>query len=312
MRPDQIWQATLGELRFQINSSTFDLWLRDTVLLSSDDEVFVIGVESDYTADWLETHLLSAIKRTLAAIAGKAIAVRFVAYGDEITAPEPEAPWKPDWREMGVPDIFESETLETLDWTTPALQKSELVDYTRQAMNYLQAGIGLTLIGPAGVGKTHLAVGVLKRAVAAGWTATFVDVDELADRFSSAREPNQRSVRPALMNNLLSELLDTELLVLDDLNANTLEPPVNQLVVKVIKRRWKRKAPLIVTTNCLLDELAHPATLGAAGLDDSALSRLTGATFVLTLTGNDHRLVCKRQSLAQVRSHLISTGATPA
>ena len=316
MRPDQIWQAALGELQLQLTKSTFDTWLSGVALLSSDDDVFVLGVENGYAKDWLESRLMSTLKRTLAGITGKAIEVRVVVYGDshslaadESTDIEPEEVWEPDWREIGVPLIFENETLETLDWTAPALQKPELADYTRQAVTYLQAGIGLTLIGPAGVGKTHLAVGVLKQAVEDGWTATFVDVDELADRVLSARDTSRRSGRAALMDKILSALLETELLVLDDLNANTLEPSVSQMLAKVIKRRWKRKAPVIVTTNCLLDELAHPANPGTAGLDDSTLSRLTGATVVLTLTGSDRRLVCKRQSLAHIRNHLNITGA---
>jgi chromosomal replication initiator protein len=119
MRPDQIWQAALGELQLQLTKSAFDMWLRDTVLLSSDDDVFVLGVKNDYTKDWLESRLMSTLKRTLAGITGQATEARVVVYGDshslaadEPTDIEPEEVWEPDWRDIGVPLIFENETLE--------------------------------------------------------------------------------------------------------------------------------------------------------------------------------------------------------
>src|SRR3972149_3879565 len=86
IKPDQVWQATLGELQLQLTKSTYDTWLRDTSLISHEDGAFVVGVENAYAKDWLENRLLSTIKRTLTGIVGRATEVRFVVWADPVDA----------------------------------------------------------------------------------------------------------------------------------------------------------------------------------------------------------------------------------
>ncbi len=64
MRPEQVWQAALGELQLQMTRATYDTWLRDTILVSSDDDTFVIGLKNAYARDWLENRLRTTIQRT--------------------------------------------------------------------------------------------------------------------------------------------------------------------------------------------------------------------------------------------------------
>jgi hypothetical protein len=73
-----IWQAALGELRLQITKATFDTWVRNTRLVSCQDDVFVIGAQNEFTRDWLENRLLTTVKRTLVGIVGHPVEVRFV------------------------------------------------------------------------------------------------------------------------------------------------------------------------------------------------------------------------------------------
>lgn len=78
MKPDQIWQAVLGELQLQMNRATYDTWLRGTTLISSENDTFVIGVENAYIRDWLENRLAITIQRTLTGINGQPTDVKFV------------------------------------------------------------------------------------------------------------------------------------------------------------------------------------------------------------------------------------------
>jgi len=78
VRPDQVWQAALGELQLQLTKSTFDTWLCNTSLLSHEEGLFVIGVETAYAKDWLDNRLLSTLKRTLAGITGTIVDIKFV------------------------------------------------------------------------------------------------------------------------------------------------------------------------------------------------------------------------------------------
>ena len=73
-----IWQAVLGELQLQMTKATFDTWVRNTRLVSCQDDVFVIGAQNEFARDWLENRLLTTVERTLVGIAGHPVEVRFV------------------------------------------------------------------------------------------------------------------------------------------------------------------------------------------------------------------------------------------
>ena len=82
MNSDHIWSAALGELQLQMTQATFDTWLRDSKLLREDNGTYVIGVKNGYAKDWLENRLLSTIKRTMARIAGRTVAIEFVVWSE--------------------------------------------------------------------------------------------------------------------------------------------------------------------------------------------------------------------------------------
>ncbi len=84
MTPETAWKATLGELELQMTRATFNTWLKDACLLTCDDNVFVIGVRNDYAKDWLENRLRDTILRTLSAIVGRALEIRFVVWADDL------------------------------------------------------------------------------------------------------------------------------------------------------------------------------------------------------------------------------------
>ncbi|NVM56840.1 MAG: chromosomal replication initiator protein DnaA, partial [Desulfobacterales bacterium] len=80
MKAEQIWQAALGELQLQMTKATFDTWVRDTTVISYEDGSFIIGVHNGFAKDWLENRLLTTIKRTLTAIIGHAVEVKFTVW----------------------------------------------------------------------------------------------------------------------------------------------------------------------------------------------------------------------------------------
>jgi chromosomal replication initiator protein len=77
MTPETAWQTTLGELELQMTRTTFDTWLKDTHLLSCDEDQYVVGVRSGYAKDWLEKRLHDTILRTLTAVTNTTVSLRF-------------------------------------------------------------------------------------------------------------------------------------------------------------------------------------------------------------------------------------------
>jgi hypothetical protein len=75
---DRIWQAALGELQLQMTKATFDTWVKNTRLVSGQDDIFVIGAQNEFARDWLANRLLTTVERTLVGIVGHPVEVRFV------------------------------------------------------------------------------------------------------------------------------------------------------------------------------------------------------------------------------------------
>lgn len=69
-----------------MTKATFNTWLKDARLLGQEEDEYIIGVRNDYAKDWLENRLHDTILRTLSAIVGQPVTLRFVVWSDEIIA----------------------------------------------------------------------------------------------------------------------------------------------------------------------------------------------------------------------------------
>jgi chromosomal replication initiator protein len=191
MRPDQVWQATLGELQLQLNKPTFDTWLRNTSLLSHENGLYVVGVDNAYNKDWLETKLTSTIKRTLTAITGQTADVRFVLWSsNEIneteTAPAVvEVAVKADAANSASANNLNSKYIFNSFVVGPS---NRLAHAAAQAVseNPARAYNPLFLYGGVGLGKTHLLQAVGNACAARGLTVLYVSAEQFTNDLINA------------------------------------------------------------------------------------------------------------------------------
>lgn len=107
---------------------------------------------------------------------------------------------------------------------------------------------GLLFYGRNGVGKTHLAVGMLKAVIRAkGARGYFFETREL---LRLVRDTYNRSVAETEMD-VLAPVLHADLLVLDDLGAERSSEWVQETLGLVVNTRYNERRPTIFTSNLM-------------------------------------------------------------
>ncbi len=170
---------------------------------------------------------------------------------------------------------------------------------------------GLLLIGPIGVGKTHLAVSIIKELMAQkGTRCLFYDYRELLKEIQNSYNA---SVQTTEME-VLRPIFETDVLVLDELGAVRPTEWVWDTVSHILNTRYNDKRTTIITTNyrdlppgggdgdpgrySTVSRAAREETLGDR-IGERMRSRLHEMCRVVNMEGDDFRIKIKSARFSQ-------------
>ena len=153
---------------------------------------------------------------------------------------------------------------------------------------------GLLLIGSIGVGKTHLAVGIIKELVLSKNIAClFYDYRELLKQIQNSYNDSVKATEL----DVLRPVFDTEVLVLDELGAVKPTEWVWDTVSLILNTRYNDNRTTIITTN--FDDRPAAAVAGPRGaareetlgdrIGERMRSRLHEMCRIIKMEGEDFR-----------------------
>ena len=178
--------------------------------------------------------------------------------------------------------------LKTLDAFDFAFQPSIDRQVVRElaGLAFLERAENVILLGPPGVGKTHLAIGLGVKACEAGHRVLFLTMEELLGRL-------KRALTEQRLTQTLQQLTYPKLLILDEIGYLPMTREEASLFFRILARRYE-KASLVLTSNkSFLDwgEIFGDQVLATAILD-----RLLHHATTLNIKGESYRLKDKRKA----------------
>jgi DNA replication protein DnaC len=153
------------------------------------------------------------------------------------------------------------------------------------SQEYPAVARGLLLMGSVGVGKTHLSVAILRALIEKGIPCLFYEFGTLLKEIQNSYNPISRTSEWQL----LSSVLEAEVLVLDELGASKPTDWVRDTMMQIINTRYNNKKLTIFTTN-YLDACSNPTS---ETLEDRIGIRLRSRLYemckTIVIEGEDYR-----------------------
>ena len=173
----------------------------------------------------------------------------------------------------------EPRTLEDFDWSfNPSIKKKQVFDLA--TCRFIREARDVLLLGPPGVGKSHLVQAVGYQAIRSGFTVLYRSIFDVVREFlhDEALEGEDK---------VLKHYLKPDLVIIDDMGMKQLPKRSGEYLFEIIMRRHEVRSTMM-TTNRPLEDWGK--LIGDVPSATAILDRFLQHAEVITITGKSYRL----------------------
>lgn len=170
-------------------------------------------------------------------------------------------------------------TLEEFDWTfNPGIKRPQF--YELASGQFVRQRRDVLLLGPPGLGKSHLAQAIGYHVIKAGFQVVYCSIFDLVREL-------QAELSPAQLDRSLARYLKCDLLLIDDMGLKILPPKSAEILLEIIMRRYEVRSTLM-TSNRPIEEWGK--LLNDAAAATAILDRFLHHAEIVQMQGKSYRL----------------------